>query len=133
MKIPAFLCTCLAFLGVSIFLRAAEPSAKERVKVKRDALFAPVTDVPGLPRVLLLGDSISMGYTARVRELLAGKANVHRPAENCFDSGNGVKKLEAWLGAGKWHVVHFNFGLHDNKYVDEKGALIVESALPEKR
>lgn len=28
---------------------------------------APVEDVPGLPRVLLIGDSISMGYTAPAR------------------------------------------------------------------
>jgi lysophospholipase L1-like esterase len=104
-------------------LSAAEPTAKERAKAKRDAMVAPVTDVAGLPRVLLLGDSISMGYTVKVRELLRGKANVHRPPENCFDSANGIKKLDTWLGAGKWDVIHFNFGLHDNKYVDGQGAL----------
>ena len=98
-------------------------TAKEKAKTKRDAVLAPVADVPGLPRVLLLGDSISMGYTLKVRELLAGKANVHRPAENCADSGNGVRKLDTWLGSGKWDVIHFNFGLHDLKYVDEKGGL----------
>ncbi len=38
----------------------------------------PIKDVPGLPRVLLIGDSISIGYTLQVRELLKGKANVHR-------------------------------------------------------
>ena len=44
--------------------------------------FAPVTDQPGLPRVLLIGDSISIGYTMTVRQELAGKANVHRIPEN---------------------------------------------------
>ena len=34
---------------------------------------------PNLPNVLLLGDSISIGYTLQVRELLHGKANVYRP------------------------------------------------------
>jgi hypothetical protein len=107
-------------------LHAADPavSGKQKVKAKRDAVWAPVADVPGLPRVLLLGDSISMGYTVPVRTLLAGKANVHRPPENCFESGNGLKKLEAWLGTGKWDVIHFNFGLHDNKYVDASGTLV---------
>ena len=38
--------------------------------------------MPGLPRVLLIGDSISIGYTLEVRKLLAGKANLHRIAEN---------------------------------------------------
>jgi hypothetical protein len=124
MKIWIPLCISFGLLGVSAALSAAAPTPKERAKAKRDAMFAQVTDVPGLPRVLLLGDSISMGYTARVRELLAGKANVHRPAENCFDTANGLKKLDSWLGDGKWDVVHFNFGLHDNKYVDEKGTLV---------
>ncbi len=43
------------------------------------------------PRVLLIGDSISMGYTLGVRARLAGKANVHRPPENCGDTARGVK------------------------------------------
>ena len=40
--------------------------------------YAQVADVPGLPRVLLLGDSISIGYTVPVRERLQGK---EEPAE----------------------------------------------------
>lgn len=110
-----------AVLGLCVLAGAEAP--KQKVKEKRNAAWAQVEDVPGLPRVLLIGDSISMGYTLKVRELLKGKANVHRPPENCFDSANGIKKLDTWLGAGKWDVIHFNFGLHDNKYLDEKGAL----------
>ena len=80
-------------------------------------------DKPGLPRVLLIGDSISMGYTPPVRELLKGKANVHRPPTNCASTLVGLKSLEAWLGDERWDVIHFNWGLHDLKYIDEKGAL----------
>ena len=114
--------------GLLVTATAAELTPRERAKARRDAMMAPVRDVPGLPRVLLLGDSISMGYTLKVRELLAGKANVHRPPENCFDSANGVQKLDTWLGGEKWDVIHFNFGLHDNKYVDAKGALTTVEA-----
>ena len=32
---------------------------------------------PKLPSVLLIGESISKGYTPEVQKLLAGKANVH--------------------------------------------------------
>jgi lysophospholipase L1-like esterase len=81
-------------------------------------------DAPGgkrLPRVLILGDSISMGYTPHVRELLAGKAEVQRPDENCESTSRGLERLDAWLGDGPWDVIHFNFGLHDLKYVDERG------------
>ena len=75
--------------------------------------YAPVTDVPGLPRVLLIGDSISVGYTIPVQEALKGKANVHRPAMNCGPTIRGLEHLDAWLGDGKWDVIHFNWGLHD--------------------
>lgn len=44
-----------------------------------------IKDAPGLPRVLLIGDSISIGYTEPVRMELAGKANVHRIPTNGSD------------------------------------------------
>jgi len=81
----------------------------------------PIEDVPGLPRVLLIGDSISMGYTLPVRELLEGKANVQHPPENCENTALGLKQLDSWLGTKKWDVIHFNFGLHDLKHQDEQG------------
>ena len=81
--------------------------------------FKDVTDTPGLPRVLLIGDSISMGYTIPVRELLKGKANVHRIPENGGPTTNGIKKLDSWLGSGHWDVIHFNFGLHDVKLMED--------------
>ncbi len=120
LRAPVFFCIFLGLVGGKLF---GADTPKQTAKARRDAVLAQVADRPGLPRVLLLGDSISMGYTVKVRELLAGKANVHRPPENCLESANGLKKLDTWLGSGKWDVVHFNFGLHDNKYVDEKGAL----------
>ncbi|MBI5396236.1 MAG: SGNH/GDSL hydrolase family protein [Verrucomicrobia bacterium] len=72
-----------------------------------------VKDDPKLPRVLLIGDSISRGYTLAVRKALAGKANVHRAPENCGPTANGLKKLDIWLGDGRWDLIHFNFGIHD--------------------
>jgi len=72
-----------------------------------------VQDDPKLPRVLLIGDSVSRGYTQAARKALAGKANVHRAPENCGPTANGLKKLDVWLGDGKWDVIHFNFGIHD--------------------
>lgn len=86
---------------------------------KADPALAPVTDVLGLPRVLLLGDSISIGYTLPVRETLKGKANVHRPPGNCSSTGYGLTELDGWLGKDKWDVIHFNFGLHDAKQPPE--------------
>ena len=72
-----------------------------------------VADDPALPRVLLIGDSVSRGYTQAVRRALAGRANVHRAPANCGPTASGVKNLAAWLGDGDWDVIHFNFGIHD--------------------
>ncbi len=99
-------------------LFAQEKQAKPR-KAQPNPVYAPITDVAGLPRVLLIGDSISIGYTLAVRELLAGKANVHRPPTNCGPTIRGVEQIDAWLGDGPWDVIHFNFGLHDLKIMDD--------------
>lgn len=74
-----------------------------------------VQDVPGLPRVLLIGDSISRGYTLAVRHALEGKANVHRAPANCSSTSQGLNNLDVWLGSGHWDLIHFNFGIHDRK------------------
>jgi acyl-CoA thioesterase-1 len=78
-----------------------------------------IEDTPGLPRVLLIGDSISIGYTLPVRRLLAGRANVHRISGNAGPTSNGVFLIDSWLGTTKWDVIHFNFGLHDLKRLDD--------------
>ena len=78
--------------------------------------FANPQDDPALPRVLLIGDSISIAYTVPVRKELAGKANVHRIPGNGQTAANGVEKLEKWLGDGSWDLIHFNWGLWDLCY-----------------
>lgn len=68
---------------------------------------------PKLPNVLLIGDSISQGYDKKVKEGLAGKANVSRNPGNAEWSGTGVKKIDSYLGDTRWDVIHFNWGLWD--------------------
>ncbi len=72
---------------------------------------------PNLPNALIIGDSISLGYTPYVRRALSGKVNiVHAPGNN---SGTtlGREKLTEWLGDMEWDLIHFNWGLHDLKHV----------------
>ena len=95
-------------------------------KKRIDPAFEPVKDDPKLPRVLLIGDSISIGYTVPTRKLLAGKANVHRNEGNGGPTDNGTKNLKKWLGEGKWDVIHFNFGLHDLKLGTGKHQVPIE-------
>ncbi|MBN1675914.1 MAG: SGNH/GDSL hydrolase family protein [Kiritimatiellae bacterium] len=75
-----------------------------------------------LPNVLLIGDSISMQYTLKVRKLLVGKANVFRVPANGGPVARGLANFDKWvkkLGL-EWAVIHFNFGLHDTKYENWK-------------
>jgi lysophospholipase L1-like esterase len=86
---------------------------------KPDPSLHKVDDIAGLPRVLLIGDSISMGYTVPVQKLLEGKANVHRIPTNGGPTTNGTAHIKQWLGDSKWDVIHFNWGLHDIKIMPD--------------
>jgi hypothetical protein len=89
--------------------------------------FAEIKDDPALPRVLLIGDSISIGYTLFTRSLLHGKANVHRIPVNGGPTINGLENLDHWLGSGKWDVIHFNWGLHDLRLDEGKHQVTIET------
>ncbi len=95
--------------------------ASKKVRKKNPA-FAKVIDDPDLSRVLIIGDSISIGYTAAAREALAGKANVHRIPGNAGHTEMGIAGLPKWLNEknGKWDLIHFNWGLWDLCYRNPK-------------
>ena len=74
-------------------------------------------------RVLILGDSISMGYTPVVKRLLKDDFVVVRPRENCAGTTKGVANVDRWLQleGGGFDLIWFNFGLHDLKRVKPDG------------
>jgi pimeloyl-ACP methyl ester carboxylesterase len=79
-----------------------------------------LTDDPQLPRVLVIGDSISMNYHDAAKTALAGIANYHRNEGNAASSQHGVRNAGLWLGDYRakgfhWDVIQFNHGLHDLK------------------
>jgi len=88
-----------------------------------------VKDDPKLPRVLLIGDSISRACTMPVRHALAGKVNVHRAPANCGKTSFGLRKMDIWLGDGNWDVIVFNFGIHDRKTFSETYAVNLEKII----
>jgi hypothetical protein len=110
--------TSLLLTPLGLLYAAAPPRAETFVTPNRDkaGLTSDTPVVKGLPNVLILGDSISIGYTVQVREGLKGKANVIRPSTNCGDTRHGLAQIETWLGDGNWQVIHFNWGLHDLCY-----------------
>jgi acyl-CoA thioesterase-1 len=124
--------TLLLATLTTILILGAGATAQDQ-KPKRPGPLAPIEDQAGLPRVLLIGDSISIGYTLPVRTLLKGKANVHRPNANCGPTTRGLESIDKWLGDGKWDVIHFNWGLHDLKYLGPNGENLADPKAKESR
>jgi lysophospholipase L1-like esterase len=81
-----------------------------------------------LPRVLLVGDSITLGYAPTAAAELAGKAQVVTIPENGGSTVRGLARIRRWLGSGHWDVIHFNFGLHDLKLDPRRGHEVPPSA-----
>jgi acyl-CoA thioesterase-1 len=107
-------------LALSAVMAADVPSAKATKSAPPVAkeFIAPLDD-PKLPRVLIIGDSVSVAYTLDVRKNLAGVANVHRIAANGGSTRTALGEygLVRWLKPDeKWDVIHFNEGLHDLSY-----------------
>jgi lysophospholipase L1-like esterase len=72
-----------------------------------------------LPKVVLVGDSIRMGYAPLVAERLAGKAIVISAKANGEDTANVLRNLDEWVINERPAVVHINAGLHDLKAKDK--------------
>ena len=65
------------------------------------------------PKVLLAGDSISMGYGPLVAEMLGESHEVRLLPENGRTSARLLDRVDEWMIAPGWDVIHFNCGLHD--------------------
>ena len=66
-----------------------------------------------LPRVLLIGDSITRAYYPEVEKHLAGKAYVGRLSSSAFISDPAlIAQIKMVLGEYKFEVIHFNNGMH---------------------
>ena len=67
----------------------------------------------GKPAILVIGDSISMGYTPFVKSTLANYDVVHNPC-NAMNSHNTLKRIDGWLSTrASWEAITFNNGLWD--------------------
>jgi lysophospholipase L1-like esterase len=66
--------------------------------------------------VLIIGDSISIGYAPFVQSKMSGIADVQRISGNGADSVNVRAHLDEWLSSGHFDLVSINCGLHDLKY-----------------
>ena len=79
-----------------------------------------------MKQVILIGDSIRMGYQDTVRQELAGAAEVWMPEANGGTTSNVLAHLDEWALDKQPAVVHINCGLHDLR----KDFDATESAVP---
>ena len=70
-----------------------------------------------MKKLLLIGDSVRMGYDRCVAMALEGKAQVLTPAENCRFAEYTYSELGTWEHNQRFgpdvDVIHWNVGLHD--------------------
>lgn len=69
-----------------------------------------------MKNILLVGDSIRMGYDKAVKKTLEGKANVYFPSENCRFASyvlRYIHEYKALVEEGEVDVLHWNAGLWD--------------------
>jgi len=67
-----------------------------------------------MKKVLLIGDSIRMGYNDVVCRMLEGRAEVWGPEENCCFAKYTLWYINEWIEAfGKPDIIHWNNGIWD--------------------
>ncbi|MBN7815484.1 SGNH/GDSL hydrolase family protein [Algoriphagus pacificus] len=68
------------------------------------------------PKILIIGDSISIGYTPFVQEKFGESAIVVHNPGNAQHTGTGLDKIDEWIGEEDWDIIQFNWGLWDLCY-----------------
>lgn len=70
--------------------------------------------------MLVIGDSISIGYTPFLEKSLAPDVAVTHNPGNGGSTVRGVENIEKWLDNRQWDIILFNFGLHDLVHKDQE-------------
>ena len=96
---------CFAFIALLLICCSCATIPSSRDSIDRENA--------SLPKVLIIGDSISLGYTPFVIEGMANKAIVTHHEGNAGPTMRGIENIESWLGDGDWDVIQFNWGLWD--------------------
>lgn len=67
-------------------------------------------------KILIIGDSISIGYTPFVKKHFSKNAIVQHNPGNAQHTGIGLLKIKEWIGEDDWDIIQFNWGLWDLCY-----------------
>src|SRR3984957_5729086 len=97
------------------------PSAKE--PIEWCDIWISHADETNLPRVLLIGDSITRAYYPEVERQLAGRAYVGRLSSSAFISDPALlDQIKMVLKQYKFDVIHFNNGMHGWEHSEKEYA-----------
>ena len=110
-------------LLLSLLLSPQFVSADEPIRERIEWADIWVTDAnkDDLPRVLLIGDSITRGYFGEVEKHLAGKAYCARlTTSKCVSDPSFTDEVQLLLKHYRFSVIHFNNGLHGWGYTEEQ-------------
>ena len=125
MSLTKLILPIVLVLGITL-LAGAEPadyppSAKE--SIEWCDIWISHANETNLPRVLLIGDSITRAYYPEVEKHLEGKAYVGRLSSSAFISDPALlKQIEMVLGQYKFNVIHFNNGMHGWQHSEKEYA-----------
>ena len=111
------------YILISLFLIVPLASADEPVRERIEWADIWVTDADkdDLPRVLLIGDSITRGYFGDVEKRLAGKAYCARlTTSKCVSDPSFSDEVQLLLKHYKFATIHFNNGLHGWGYNEDQ-------------
>jgi len=119
------LLSVLIFATGALAASQAKGTAAE-IKVRHESIewcniWIPDANKDDLPRVLLIGDSITMGYYGQVVKKLEGKAYCARLATSASVCDPAFYiQLQSVLSQYSFEVIHFNSGLHGFDYTEEE-------------
>lgn len=89
---------------------------KKRLLVAVVAVLCCAFGAPDKKKILIIGDSISLGYYPAVKEALKNEAEVVHNPGNAQHTGTGLRMIDQWLGKDLYDVIVFNWGLWDLCY-----------------
>jgi len=111
----------VALLLVATVISSAWADEPIRERIEWADIWITDADKIDLPRVLLIGDSITRGYFGEVEKLLAGKAYCARlTTSKCVADPSFLDEVQLLLKQYRFAVIHFNNGLHGWDYTEDQ-------------
>ena len=110
-------------VGCALLANAAPPEAapSSREYIEWCDIWISHANETNLPRVLLIGDSITRDYYPEVEKHLAGKAYVARLCTSRFLTDPVLaKEIVLVLEGTKFDIIHFNNGMHGWQHSEQE-------------